>query len=266
MPLLRHVAVLMAALSLGLTPARAAEAPVMVFAAISLKEALDEVGGIYRARTGQEVRLAYASSAAIARQIEQGAPADLYVSADSAWMDYLADRRLIDPASRRDLLSNRLALIAPSGSPVRLRITKSMPLATALGTGRLALAAPEVPAGKYAKAALTNLGVWASVAPRLVQAENVRAALQYVARGESPLGIVYDTDARIEPRVRIVGLFPETSHPRIVYPAALVTGARHRQSAAFLRFLSGPQASAVFRRYGFTVLARTQMPSSSPSS
>lgn len=228
-------------------------APVTVFAAASLKNALDEVGAEYQ-KSGGEARFSYAASSAIARQIEQGAPADVYVSADVDWMNYLAERKLIVAASRRDLLTNRLALIAPADSNVALKIGKGMPLAKALGDGRLAVAGPDVPAGKYGKASLTALGVWDSVSGKLAQAENVRAALQYVARGESPLGIVYDTDAKVEPKVRIVGLFPNGSHPKIVYPAAVVASSKNPDAARFLAFMSTPKAAAVFRKYGFTVL------------
>ena len=250
MKLLRWIAALLVA-SLMATAAHAA--PVTVFAAASLKNALDEVGAAY-ARTGGEARFSYAASSAIARQIEQGAPADVYVSADSDWMNYLAERKLIVAASRRDLLTNRLALIAPADSKVALKVAKGMPLAKALGSGRLAVAGPDVPAGKYARASLTALGAWDSVSGKLVQAENVRAALQFVARGETPLGIVYDTDAKVEPKVRIVGLFPDGSHPKIVYPAAVVASSKNPDAAKFLAFMRTPKAAAVFRKYGFTVL------------
>lgn len=252
MKLLRWIAAVLAA---SMIASAAQAAPVTVFAAASLKNALDEVGAGY-AKTGGDARFSYAASSAIARQIEQGAPADIYVSADSDWMNYLADRKLIVASSRKDLLTNNLALIAPADSKVALKIGKGMPLAKALGDGRLAVAGPDVPAGKYAKASLGALGVWGSVSGKLAQAENVRMALQYVARGESPLGIVYDTDAKVEPKVRIVGLFPPGTHPKIVYPVALVAGSKNPDAAKFLAFLSGPQAAAVFRKYGFTVLPR----------
>lgn len=253
-PFRRLPAILMAVLALGAAVPAAAE-PVTVFAAASLKNALDEVGAAY-VQAGGEVRFSYAASSAIARQIEQGAPADIFVSADSDWMNYLAQRRLIVAASRRDLLTNRLALIAPADSKVSLRIARGMPLVRALGNGRLALAGPDVPAGKYARASLTALGVWDGVSGRLAQAENVRMALQYVARGESPLGIVYDTDAKVEPKVRIVGLFPAGSHPPIVYPAAVTANSRNPEAARFVAFMSSPKAATIFRRYGFTVLAK----------
>ncbi len=227
---------------------------VTVFAAASLKNVLDEAGAAYQAKTGAAVHFSYAASSAIARQIEQGAPADLFISADSDWMDYVAKRNLIVPASRRDLLTNHLALIAPADSKVRLTMGKAMPLAAALGGGRLSIAGPEVPAGKYGRASLASLGVWDSVKDHLVDAENVRSALAFVALGEAPLGIVYDTDAKTEPNVRIIALFPDASHPPIVYPAALVAASHNRAAAPFLTWLEGPQAAAIFRKYGFTVL------------
>ncbi|UTP38371.1 molybdate ABC transporter substrate-binding protein [Phenylobacterium sp. LH3H17] len=253
MQLSRMLGAVALAWSLVFAPAQAAS--VTVFAAASLKNALDEVGREY-ARTGGEARFSYAASSAMARQIEQGAPADIYVSADADWMTYLAERRLVVAATRRDLLTNRLALIAPADSKAALKVAKGMPLARALGGGRLAVAGPDVPAGKYARAALISLGAWDGVSGKLAQAENVRTALQYVARGESPFGVVYDTDARLEPKVRIVGLFPAGSHPAIVYPAALVTGSKNPDAARFLSFMSGPQAAVVFRRHGFRVLPR----------
>lgn len=252
MKLLRWIAALAAA---ALMSGAAHAETVTVFAAASLKNALDEVGAAY-AKTGGEARFSYAASSAIARQIEQGAPADVYVSADSDWMNYLAERKLIVVASRRDLLTNRLALIAPADSKATIRIGRGMPLAKALGPGRLAVAGPDVPAGKYAKASLSALGVWDSVSGKLAQAENVRTALQYVARGETPFGIVYDTDAKVEPKVRIVGLFPDATHPKIVYPAAVVAASNNPDAAKFLAYMGSPPAAAIFRKYGFTVLPR----------
>jgi len=230
--------------------------PITVFAAASLKNVLDEEGAAYAAKTGQTVRFSYAASSALARQIEQGAPADLFISADTDWMDYVAQRRLIVTETRRDLISNHLALIAPADSKLRIRIGKGMPLAKILGDGRLAVAGPDVPAGKYAKASLTTLGVWDAVQPKLAQADNVRGALLFVARGETPLGIVYDTDAKVEPKVRIVGLFPDDSHPPIIYPGAVTANAANPEAASFLGYLQGPEGAAVFRKYGFIVLPR----------
>lgn len=240
--------------------ARAAPAPVTVFAAASLKNALDEVLGAYQAKTGVAARTSYGASSTLARQIEQGAPADLFISADAGWMDELQGKKLVVAATRRDVLSNHLALIAPGGSKVLVRIGKgaafAAALAKALNGGRMAVAGPGVPAGKYGEASLRSLGAWDSVKDKLAPAENVRSALAYVAQGETPLGIVYDTDAKIEPRVRIVALFPDASHPPIVYPAAVVAGSANPNAALLLGFLQGPQASAIFQRYGFIVLAR----------
>ena len=250
---MRRITLLLCLLLLAGLPACAQET-VTVFAAASLQNALDDVGAAYTRRTGRPVRFVYGGSSAIARQIEQGAPADLFVSADREWMDYAVARRLAQPDSRRDLLSNRLVLIAPAASKTQIEVRPGMPLAQALGGGRLAMAAPDVPAGRYGRAALTSLGVWNSVESRVAPAQNVRAALQFVARGEAPLGIVYETDAKLDRRVRIVGVFPASSHPSIVYPAALTRrGARNRAAGDFLAYLSGAEAGAVFRRYGFSV-------------
>lgn len=242
------------AFSIGSGPAAAQSQPITVLAAASLKNALDEAAAGFTKAGGPPVQLSYAGSSALARQIEQGAPADVFLSADSDWMDYVADKGLVAPGTRRDLLTNRLALIAPADSKTTLKVAKGMPLAQALGDGRLSLAAPEVPAGKYARAALTALGVWPSVQDKVANAENVRAALQFVARGEAPFGAVYDTDAKIEPKVRIVGLFPEGSHPKIVYPAAVLASSSNPAAGRFLAYLQGPAAKAVFKKYGFTTL------------
>ena len=231
----------------------AAAAPLTVFAAASLKNSLDEVDAAYTRQSGVQVRASYAASSALSRQIGQGAPADVFVSADSDWMDALAKQDLIQPTTRLDLLTNHLALIAPAGSTVALVVGPNMPLAQALGAGRLAMAGPEVPAGRYGRQALTALGVWPQVQAKAVYGESVRAALVFVDRGEAPLGIVYDTDAKIDTGVRIVGLFPESSHPPIRYPVAL-TKAAQPEAQAYLRFLEGPQAAAIFRKYGFLPL------------
>jgi molybdate transport system substrate-binding protein len=234
--------------------------PLLVFAAASLTEALQAIGPVYTRRTGQPVTFSFAASSTLARQVSAGAQADVFFSADTDWMDYLEAHHLIDPTSRRDIVGNRLALIAPSGSTVRLIIRKGFDLAGALGSsGRLALAEPDsVPAGRYARDALRSLEAWGSVAGRLIPAENVRAALEYVARGEAPLGIVYASDALIEPRVRVVALFPPDSHPRIRYPAAVVAPAhtgplrgRVAEADAFVRFLASGEAQRIFHKYGF---------------
>jgi molybdate transport system substrate-binding protein len=226
-----------------------------VFAAASLKNALDEAVGAYAQGGGVKVTVSYAASSALARQIEAGAPADLFISADLDWMNYLQTRQLIRPATRVNLLGNRLVLIAPSDSKTSLAVERGMSLARALGDGRLAVADPDaVPAGKYARAALEALGAWNAVAPRLARAENVRAALAFVARGECPLGIVYATDAAAEPRVRIVGAFPAGTHPPIVYPAAVTATAKSTGAAGLLQFLGSAAAKPVFEKHGFTVL------------
>lgn len=226
---------------------------VLVFAASSLQTALDALVEPAERATGVHMRLSYAASSALARQIESGAPAALFISADLDWMDYVSQRGLIQPASRVNLLGNRLVLIAPKTKPVALRIGPGFGLASALGSGeRLAVADPSaVPAGKYARAALTSLGAWDAVATRIAPAENVRAALLLVSRGETPLGIVYRTDALADPGVVIVDTFPETTHPAIVYPAAL-TSAANPAARRLLEFLESPAALMEFERQGFT--------------
>ena len=244
--------VLASAAALLLPAVARAGPPLMVFAASSLQESLAAVGAAWTARSGAPVRFSFGASSAMARQIDQGAPADLFLSADDEWMDWLAGKGGIVPASRRRLLSNRLVLIAPARAKAALTIAPGFPLARALGAGRLAVADPvAVPAGKYAKAALIALGVWESVDDRLLPAENVRTTLAYVARGEAPFGIVYATDAKAEPKVKVVGVFPASSHPPVVYPGAVTSASRHGGAVAFLRFLQGPQAMAIFKRYGF---------------
>lgn len=253
-PLRRFAAWALLALSLGLSAPAAAQEALTVFAAASLKNVMDEQAAAFQRAGGGEVRLSYAASSAIARQIESGAPADIFISADSDWMTYVDQRRLLRPGTRRDLLTNRLALIAPKGSKLRLTVGRGMPLARALGSGRLAMAAPEVPAGKYGRAALTALGVWPSVQAKVASAENVRAALAFVSRGEAPLGVVYDTDAKADPNVRIVGLFPAASHPRIVYPAAVLASSKSPSAGRFMAYLATPSARTIFQKHGFAVL------------
>ena len=230
------------------TSASQAQAPT-VLAAASLKDALDEVASSYPAKPV----IAYGSSAALARQIENGAPADLFISADLDWMDYVEKKSLLAPGTRRNLLGNRLVLIAPAKQPVKLQPAPGFSIGKALGSGRIALADPNsVPAGKYAKAAFEKLGVWDEVAPRVAAAENVRAALALVARGEAPLGVVYQTDANAERGVMVAGVFPAGTHPPIVYPAAALKRAKPG-TKAFLEFLSQPAARAIFEKHGFAV-------------
>jgi molybdate transport system substrate-binding protein len=224
-----------------------------VFAAASLRNALDEAASAYSAGGRSKPAISYAASSALAKQIENGAPADVFISADLDWMDYLGKQHLLAPGTQRNLLGNALVLIAPAGQPVRLQPAPGFAIGKALGDGRLALADPQhVPAGKYAKAALRKLGVWLQVADRLAPAQNVRAALALVARGEAPLGIVYRTDAAAEPKVMVAGLFPADSHPPIVYPAAAIKGAR-RDAVQFLKFLSDGEARRIFVKHGFAV-------------
>lgn len=239
---------------LAAAPAHAADAPdreLLVFAAASLTNALDEIGTAYTQQTQQRVKFSYASSSALARQLEAGARADVFFSADLEWMDYVQARNLIDRATRRNVLSNRLVLIAPADSRIQLQIAPHFALAAALGRGRLATGDPDsVPVGRYARSALASLGVWNDVADRLVRADNVRSALAFVARGETPLGIVYATDAHIEKRVRIVDFFPAQSHPAIVYPVAATSDARP-EARAFIDFLQSAAARQAFSKYGF---------------
>jgi molybdate transport system substrate-binding protein len=226
---------------------------VTVFAAASLTDSLKAVAEAYKARTGVTVTLSFGASSTLARQIEQGAGADLFLSADTDWMDYLQSKGLIAKESRKELLGNKLVLVAGPGAKPAPKIAPHFDMAGALGDRRLALADPaSVPAGKYAKEALTALGVWDKVAPKLANAENVRVALEYVARGEAPYGIVYATDAKVAPNVRVIGIFPESTHAPIVYPAALTRNASPG-STAFLLFLSGKEARSIFERAGFTI-------------
>jgi molybdate transport system substrate-binding protein len=235
------------------TPAPAPAAPLTVFAAASLKESLDEAAAAYQKASGQDVRVSYAASSALARQIEQGAPADLFLSADLDWMDYLQERKLIDEASRRNLLGNTLVLIAPATSKARpVALKPGVKLLPLLGEGRMALAlTASVPAGKYARAAFTSLGVWDQLQPKVAEAENVRAALMLVARGEAPLGVVYGSDAQAEPKVRVLATFPADTHPAIVYPVAVIKASQHPRAAAFAQWLHSKDAAAIFRRRGF---------------
>ena len=227
--------------------------PIRVFAAASLVDVLQEIGNAYTSATGPKVEFSFAASSTLARQVENGAQADVFCSADQQWMDYLQQRGLIQPTTRHDLAGNQLALVAPADSAVQLQIHPGFALRSALKDGRLATGDPDsVPVGRYARAALTSLGVWHEVEDRLVLADDARKALVFVASGEAPLGIVYETDARAEKRVRIVGLFPPASHPPITYPVALTSSAQAR-AADFVAFLRGPAGTAAFRKYGFSV-------------
>ncbi|MHB8815269.1 MAG: molybdate ABC transporter substrate-binding protein [Steroidobacteraceae bacterium] len=246
-----------ALLSLATAGARAAGASggILVFAAASLADVLGDLDQAFTTRTGVRVTSSLAASSTLAKQIEAGAPADVFLSADLQWMDYLQQRGELRVGSRHDLIGNSLVLIAPANSALRVSIGPGFDLSRLLGGGRLAVADPDsVPAGIYACEALQKLGVWSDVMPRLVRAENVRAALEYVARGDAPLGIVYRTDALVEKRVRIVGVFPANSHPPIVYPVALTHGAG-AAATRYLAFITGPEARPIFHKWGFEPLA-----------
>lgn len=241
---------LVCALSAAFAAAPARAQGLTVFAAASLKGALDEVARGYD--PAAKVVLSYGGSSALAKQIENAAPADLFISADLGWMDYLEVRGLIDKSTRVNLLHNRLVLIAPRASRAVLEIKPGFALAQALGDGRLSMANPDaVPAGKYGKAALQHLGVWTAVAGKIAPMQNVRVALALVSRGEAPFGIVYRTDAIADKRVRIVGEFPADTHPPIIYPAAVMAGSRNARARAFLDYLGSAAARAIFARYGF---------------
>lgn len=251
------VALSLAALLAASLPARAqSDEATLVFAAASLKNALDAVVEDYSKTTGKTITVSYAGSSALAKQIEQGAPADIFFSANVDWMDHLVAADAIVPESRVTLLGNDIVLIAPAASDVSLTIAPDFPLAETLGDGKLAMAlTASVPAGIYGKASLESLGVWESVAPKVAEAENVRAALALVSRGEAPLGIVYATDAKADPGVKVVCVFPEDSHPPILYPAALTASARP-EARAFLDYLTSPAAAPRFKEQGFRVVAR----------
>ena len=247
------------ALALPFAPGVArAQSTVVVFAAASLKNALDEIAATWAKDTGKSApKISYGASPTLAKQIEQGAPADLFISADLDWMDYVAAKNLIKADTRFNLLGNKIVLIAPKDSKTATVAIKGADLAKALNGGRLSMAnVDSVPAGKYGKVALEKLGAWNDVKDQIAQAENVRAALLLVARGEAPLGIVYSTDAAAEPTVRIVASFPEDSHPPIIYPAALTKDSKNADVKAFLDFLRNAKARASFEKQGFTVLAK----------
>lgn len=227
-----------------------------VFAAASLKDALDAVNTACEAEVGELATVSYAASSALAKQIEEGAPADVFMSADLDWMKYLADKDLIKADTETQLLGNSIVLIAPADSSASTEIGPNFDLAGLLGDGKLAMAnVDSVPAGKYGKASLEALGVWSSVQGSVAQAENVRAALALVSTGEAPLGIVYKTDAAADPQVKIVGTFPERTHPAIVYPVAQTADSKDEDTPAFLKCLQSGKAKELFEAQGFTVLA-----------
>jgi molybdate transport system substrate-binding protein len=254
--LLQLIAVAASGLCLILRFTRAEDKGPVVFAAASVKDALDGVSAAWQKETGKSAVISYAASSALAKQIEQGAPADVFISADEAWMDYLAKRNLIEPDTRFDLLGNGLVLIAPKDSTLTAKIARSFPLASLLGDGRLAMAETgSVPAGKYGKAALETLGVWDAVKDKVAQTENVRAALVLVSRSEAPLGIVYATDAKADPNVKVLDIFPEDTHPPIVYPVAVMAASANADADAFVTYLKSSTARRVFEAQGFNVLS-----------
>ena len=235
-------------------PAAAAE-KVTVFAAASLKDALDAANAAWTKESGKEAVASYAASGALAKQIENAAPADVFISADLNWMDYVADKKLIKPDTRSNLLGNRLVLVAESGKQKPVEIKQSFDLAGLLGDGKLAMGEPKsVPAGKYGQAALDKLGVWTSVETKVAYAESVRTALAFVSRGEAPYGIVYQTDAAADKGVAIVGTFPADSHPPIIYPIALLAESKNPDALAYLDFLKSHKAALFFAAQGFTTL------------
>ena len=256
----RHLMGLAAAALMGLgstsLPAQAQQKELVIFAAASMKNALDEAAASWAKEAGRPApKISYASSNALAKQIEQGAPADLFVSADLDWMDYVAGKNLIKPNTRISLLANRIALIAPSDSTANVTLAAGVDLTAALGAGRLAMGnVDSVPAGKYGKAALEKLGGWDKVKDKVAQADNVRAALLLVSRGEAPLGIVYATDAAADPQVKVVATFPQDTHPPIIYPVAVLKDATNPDAEGFLTYLRSAGPKATFEKQGFTVL------------
>lgn len=252
MTILSRLSSLLLLLAMPVMAQSAEPRTITVFAAASLKESLDEAAAAWTKRSGQKVSISYAGSSALAQQIEQGAPADVFISADGEWMDYLQQRKLIDAGTRANLVGNRLVVIAPADSALRTLALKPAALRQALGDGRLAMAeTASVPAGRYGKQALTALGLWESVSGQLAQADNVRAAMAFVSRGEAPLGIVYATDAQAEPKVRVVAAIPAGSHDTIVYPVARLARTPPAATKGFLAFLRGDHAKAIFKRAGF---------------
>jgi molybdate transport system substrate-binding protein len=252
-PILQSVAVAFLLAPSGLQ-AQAQFRDVVVFGAASLRNALDEANSLFLFENGSGIKVSYAASSALAKQIENGAPADVFISADLDWMDYVAELKLIKPETRTKFLGNKLVLITGARSNVALTIGQNFPLAQALGNGRLAMADPAaVPAGKYGKAALEKLGVWASVATKVAPEQDVRATLLLVSRGEAPLGIVYQTDAAADKNVKIVATFPESSHPPIIYPMAILASSTNGVAPVYLQYLLSPKAEPFFEKQGFVV-------------
>ncbi|PKP67841.1 MAG: molybdate ABC transporter substrate-binding protein [Alphaproteobacteria bacterium HGW-Alphaproteobacteria-8] len=251
----RPIVAALTALALVSAPLRAAADDVTVFAAASLTNALTAVGEAWTQATGRQPVFSFAGSSALAKQIQQGAPADIYISANVKWVNAVEESGDLREGARRDILGNTLVLIAHGKDAAPVTIDESLDLAGMLGDGRLSMALVDaVPAGIYGKAALTALGLWDSVEPLVAQSDNVRSALAFVAQNEAPYGIVYATDAAIEDNVSVIGTFPESSHPAIIYPAAITAQATSPLSEAFLEYLSSDTAGAIWRKFGFTVL------------
>ncbi|MGB3502839.1 MAG: molybdate ABC transporter substrate-binding protein [Mesorhizobium sp.] len=250
----RGLLIAAAAALMSAAPA-AAQEKVTVFAAASLKNALDAVNAACEADVGEAATISYAASSALAKQIEEGAPADVFMSADLDWMAYLSSKDLTKKDTETNLLGNSIVLVAPADSSAATEIKDGFDLAGLLGDGKLAMAnVDSVPAGKYGKASLEKLGVWSSVEGKVAQAENVRAALALVSTGEAPLGIVYATDAKADPKVKVIGTFPAGSHAPIIYPVAQTAGSKDAETPAFLKCLQSAKAKELFEGQGFTVL------------
>jgi len=253
--LLRGAAAAAFAIAVSHGMASATQGELTIFAAASLKNALDDIAASWKQETGKQTRISYGASSALAKQIEAAAPADIFISADLDWMDYVDQRKLIKPETRANLLANRIVLIVPRDSKLELKIEKGMALRAAIGEGRLAMANTDsVPAGKYGKASLEALGVWQTVQDRIAQAENVRAALLLVSRGEAAAGIVYQTDAAADPAVHILGTFPQDTHPPIVYPMAILQSSKSPDAATFLSYLKTATVAKLFEKQGFSLV------------
>jgi molybdate transport system substrate-binding protein len=250
----RAVRALAMGLLLALNSVVCAAEPITVFAAASTTNALNDIGKLFTARKMGDVVFSFASPSTLAKQIENGAPAHVFISADLEWMDYLEKKKMVEPGTRLNLLGNRLVLIAPADHAAHVDITPGFDLHGLLAGGRLATGDPaHVPVGKYTRQSLTKLGIWEKVKDQVAGTKDVRAALMLVERGEAPLGVVYATDAAISKKVRVIGIFPEYTHPPIVYPAALVRGNVTETARNFLKFLKGAEARGVFKKYGFSV-------------
>jgi molybdate transport system substrate-binding protein len=242
----------------GAAAQAAPQGKLVVFAAASMQTALDAIAPLFAKQSGTAPSISYGSSGILAKQIEQGAPAEIFISADVKWMNDLDSKKLVEPGTRRNLFGNSLVLIEPADAQTQLKIAPSFALAAAAGDGKIAVCTvASCPAGIYAEEALQKLGVWDAVEPKLAQAANVRGALSLVARGEAKLGIVYATDAKAEPKVKVVDIFPEASHSPIIYPAAVIAGTKDPAASAFLAFLNSPAAVKILKDQGFTVLSQS---------